>query len=84
MTNQISMKGSMKRKTLRIERFLADMDRMIRWDALLSAFSPHYKDGRGGRPAHALSLMLWIHFLQLRYNLSDPGTEEAIYNRLNF
>ena len=28
--------------------------------------------------------MFRIHFLQLWHNLSDPGTEEAIYDRLSF
>lgn len=28
--------------------------------------------------------MLKVYFLQLRYNLSDPGTEEEIYDRITF
>lgn len=74
----------MNRKILRVERFLCDMDRVIPWDDLLSVILPHYKNGKGGRPAHDPLLMLRIHFLQLWHNLSDPGTEEAIYDRLSF
>lgn len=74
----------MKRKVLRVEKFLSEMDRVIPWDALLSTIRPHYKTGAGGRPPHDLSLMLRIHFLQLWHNLSDPAMEEALYDRLSF
>lgn len=74
----------MKRKDLRIERFLSEMDRVIPWGELLAVIRPHYKTGDGGRPPHDLELMLRIHFLQLWHNLSDPATEEALYDRLSF
>ena len=28
--------------------------------------------------------MLKVYYLQLRYNLSDPATEEEIYDRITF
>lgn len=74
----------MKRKVLRVERFLREMDRVIPWDALLEVIRPHYKTGDGGRPPHDLALMLRIHFLQLWHNLSDPAMEEALYDRFSF
>lgn len=74
----------MKRKDLRIERFLGEMDRVIPWVDLLEVIRPYYKTGEGGRPPHDLELMLRIHFLQLWHNLSDPATEEALYDRLSF
>ncbi|MHA1540293.1 MAG: IS5 family transposase [Alphaproteobacteria bacterium] len=46
--------------------------------------SKYYKSANTDRPAHDLSLMLRIHFLQLWHNLSDPATEEAIYDWLSF
>lgn len=73
----------MRAKKLRIERFLEEMDRVVPWEALVEQIKPHYK-GSGGRPPHDLSLMLRIHFLQLWHNLSDPGMEEALYDRLSF
>lgn len=74
----------MNRKELRVEKFLSEMDQVIPWDALLDVIRPHYKTGAGGRPPHDLLLMLRIHFLQLWHNLSDPGMEEALYDRLSF
>jgi len=72
-----------RRKDLRVERFLREMDLVVPWRALCADISPHYKRD-GGRPPHALELMLRIHFLQLWHNLSDPAMEEALYDRLSF
>jgi transposase, IS5 family len=82
--SQLTMRFVMRRKVLRVERFLGEMDKVIPWASLLSEISPYYKTGSGGRPPHDLSLMLRVHFLQLWHNLSDPATEEAIYDRLSF
>ena len=73
----------MKRKELRIERFLGEMESVVPWRSLVKEISPHYKSTRGRRP-HDLELMLRIHFLQLWHNLSDPGMEEALYDRMSF
>lgn len=73
----------MKRKELRVEKFLGEMDRVVPWPDLVKEISPYYKSERGRRP-HDLELMLRIHFLQLWHNLSDPGMEEALYDRLSF
>ena len=73
----------MKRKALRIERFLGEMDEVVPWSSLVKTIKPYYKSS-GGRPPHDLELMLRIHFLQLWHNLSDPGMEEALYDRLSF
>jgi len=78
------MRSAMRRKILRVEKFLNEMDTVIPWDKLCTAIRPHYKGDGGGRPAHDLLLMLRIHFLQLWHNLSDPATEEALYDRLSF
>ena len=67
----------MKRKALRIERFLGEMDEVVPWSSLVKTIKPYYKSS-GGRPPHDLELMLRIHFLQLWHNLSDPGMEEVI------
>ena len=68
-----------KRKQTRREVFLAQMERVVPWDALLALIEPHYpKAGRGRRP-YALGSMLRIHLLQQWYALSDPAMEEALY-----
>ena len=68
-----------KRKQTRREVFLAEMDQVVPWDALLALIEPHYpKAGRGRRP-YPLATMLRLHLLQQWYALSDPAMEEALY-----
>jgi IS5 family transposase len=67
------------RKRTRREVFLAEMDQVVPWKALLALIEPHYpKMGRPGRQPYALATMLRIHFLQQWYALSDPAMEEAL------
>lgn len=67
------------RKRTRREVFLAEMDQVVPWKALLALIEPHYpKTGRPGRPPYPLATMLRIHFLQQWYALSDPAMEEAL------
>ena len=72
----------MKRKELRVEKFLNEMNTVVPWKSLTEIIKPHYKKF-GGRPPHDLELMLRIHFLQLWNNLSDPVMEEALYDRIS-
>lgn len=73
-----------KDKKIRAEKFLEEMDRVIPWKRLEKLIEPHYpKAGNGRRPLNLL-LMLKIYCLQQWYNLSDPGMEEAIYDRFSF
>ena len=76
--------ASFNRKTLRCERFLSEMDRVIPWDALLGLIQPHYTEADVGRKKKELAVMLKIYFLQQWYNLSDPEMEDAIYDRNSF
>ena len=69
-----------KRKKTRREIFLAEMEQVVPWSALLKLIAPHYPTlGQRGRQPYALATMLRIHFLQQWYALSDPGMEEALY-----
>lgn len=62
------------------ERFLAEMDAIIPWRELLELIFVHYPKAGNGRPPLGLEKMLRIYFLQIWFNLSDPGAEEAIYD----
>ncbi len=67
------------RKRTRREIFLAEMEQVVPWKALLSLIEPAYPTlGRPGRQPYALATMLRIHFLQQWYALSDPAMEEAL------
>src|SRR5262249_18432285 len=71
---------SQKGKVTRREQFLAEMDAGIPWSRLLALIEPYYpKAGRGRQPL-GLEKMLRIYFLQQWFNLSDPQTEDAIYD----
>ncbi len=73
--------GLGKRKRTRREVFLAEMEQVVPWKALLALIEPHYPTmGRPGRRPYALATMLRIHFLQQWYALSDPAMEEALHD----
>jgi transposase, IS5 family len=72
--------GLGQRKRTRREIFLAEMDQVVPWKALLALIEPHYPTmGRPGRQPYRLQTMLRVHFLQQWYALSDPAMEEALY-----
>ena len=68
-----------KRKKTRREVFLAEMEQVVPWKALLKVIEPHYPvAGRGRRP-YPLQAMLRVHLMQNWFALSDPAMEEALY-----
>src|SRR5690606_34423454 len=67
------------RKQTRREIFLAEMERVVPWQALLALVEPHYPKAGRGRHPYAMETMLRIHLLQQWYALSDPAMEEALY-----
>jgi IS5 family transposase len=69
-----------KGKKTRREQFLIEMDAIIPWRQLLELIEPHYPKAGNGRPPLGLEKMLRIYFLQIWFNLSDPGAEEALYD----
>jgi len=73
-----------QQKKLRCEKFLNEMNTIIPWERLCEEIAPHYTEKETGRKRMELVMMLKIYFLQQWYNLSDPGAEEAIYDRNSF
>lgn len=75
-----SLAYTAKKKQTRREKFLAEMERIVPWKALLTLIEEHYpKRGKAGRPPMSPEVMLRIHFLQQWYALSDPAMEDALY-----
>ncbi|MCU0633315.1 MAG: IS5 family transposase [Gemmatimonadaceae bacterium] len=69
-----------KRKVTRRERFLAEMDRVIPWAAMVAVIAPVYtKPGRGRQPL-PLETMLRVYFPQQWFDLSDPAAEDMLYD----
>ena len=71
---------STAKKRTKKERFLAQMEAVVPWKALIALIEPCYpKTGsKGGRPPYPLETMLRIHLMQQWYDLSDPAMEEAL------
>ena len=68
-----------KKKTKR-EEFLEIMDEIIPWDEWVGVIRPCYPEGKRGRPPMGIEKMLRMYLLQIWFNLSDPATEDAIYD----
>lgn len=68
-----------KKKTKR-EEFLEIMDEIIPWDEWVRVIEPYYPSGKRGRPPMGIEKMLRMYLLQIWFNLSDPATEDAIYD----
>ena len=84
MSSQASFLSIAHQKKLRCEKFLDEMERVMPWKEMLNAIAPFYVEKALGRKHKELKMMLKIYFLQQWYDLSDPGMEEAIYDRNSF
>uniref|UniRef100_UPI0037C15329 transposase n=1 Tax=Aquimonas sp. TaxID=1872588 RepID=UPI0037C15329 len=63
-----SLAYTAKKKQTRREKFLAEMEQVVPWKALLVLIEEHYpKSGKAGRPPMSPEVMLRIHFLQQWY-----------------
>jgi len=71
---------STAKKSTRREKFLAGMEKVVPWKALIDLIEPHYPrtSSKGGRPAYPLETMLRVHLMQQWYDLSDPAMEDAL------
>lgn len=83
--NQSSFLSIAHGKKLRCEKFLDEMNTVVPWSRFVSLLGKKYrKKSNVGRDRLDLLLMLKIYCLQQWYALSDPGAEEAIYDRTSF
>ena len=69
-----------KKKVTRRDRFLAEIDSVTPWSALVSELQPYYPEGKRGRPPIGLERMLRMYVAQHCFGLSDEGIEDAIYD----
>ena len=75
--------GNRKRTTKR-EEFLDIMEEIIPWEEWVEYVRPYYPDGKRGRPTKGIETMLRMYLLQVWFNLSDEGVEDAIYDSYAF
>jgi len=71
---------SNRRKKTKREEFLEIMNEIIPWEEWVELIKPHYFDGKRGRPPLGIEKMLRMYLLQIWFNLSDEGVEDAIYD----
>ncbi|NIA55063.1 IS5 family transposase [Massilia sp. TW-1] len=70
-----------KKRPTRRDRFLAEIEAVTPWPALVAALLPYYPKGEGrGRPPVGLERMLRMYIAQQCFGLSDEGIEDAIYD----
>ncbi len=70
-----------KKKQTRRDRFLADIEAVTPWPALVATIDPFYPKNEGpGRPTIGLERMLRMYVVQNCFGFSDEGTEDAIYD----
>lgn len=75
---------SNRKRTTKREEFLDIMNEIIPWDEWVEFIRPYYPDGKRGRPVKGIETMLRMYLLQVWFNLSDEGTEDAIYDSYAF
>ena len=67
-------------KRTRKREFLAQMEHVVPWTALVQLVAPYAPEGRKGRPPFSVETMLRVHFMQQWFTLSDPAMEEALHD----
>jgi len=73
-----------RKKKSRTDEFLKKMDEFVDWNKLVEVCSVVFKPSKRGRPSMPIIFSLKSLFLQFLYNLSDPGLEDALTDRLSF
>jgi len=66
------------------KEFLAQINRLVPWDAWLALLRPHYYEGRRGQKPYPEAVMLRIFILQNLYDLSDMGLSDALLDSRAF
>lgn len=74
------MEYSCRKKKTKREEFLEIMDDIIPWEEWVGIIAPYYPQGKRGRPPMGIEKMLRMYLLQIWFHLSDPATEDAIYD----
>lgn len=70
-----------KKKLTRRDRFLAEIEAVTPWSALMAELEPHNPKGEcRGRPPIGLERMLRMYVAQQCFGLTDEGIEDAVYD----
>ena len=74
------MEYSGRKRVTQKEKFLREMNDIIPWGDWVNKILPYYPKGKRGRPPRGIEVMLRMYLLQIWFNLSDEGLEDAIYD----
>lgn len=69
---------SCSRKKTKWEEFLEIVDKNIPWDEYVGVIEPYYPKEKCCRPPMSIKKILRMYLLQIWFDLSDPGSENAI------
>jgi transposase, IS5 family len=83
MADQLSFADAFVDRRLGSNEKLARIDGLIEWSSLLPLLAG-LRDAPTGRPPYEALSMLKALYLQALYDLSDPGLEETLLDRLSF
>lgn len=83
MSQQLSLADALVDARLGSNEKLARIDALIDWTRLERVLSD-LRSGATGRPPYAALAMVKALYLQALYDLSDPGLEEMLLDRLSF
>ena len=67
-------------KTTRKAAFVARMDKLMPWPALVALIEPHYPKAGNGRPPRSMSSMLRMYCIANWFNLANEACEDALYD----
>jgi IS5 family transposase len=56
------------------------MQQVVPWKDLVALITPYAPEGRKGRPAFPVEMLLRIHFMPQWFTLSDLAIEEALHD----
>ena len=74
------MEYAARKRATRKDEFLRQMDKIIPWTEWVEMIRPYYPKGERGRPVRGIETMTRMYLLQMWFNLSDEGVEDAIYD----
>ena len=83
MSDQLSLAEAFLDPRLGANAKLVKIDALIEWDRL-APLAGKLRQGQTGRPPYDALSMLKALYLQALYDLSDPGLEEVLLDRLSF
>lgn len=68
-----------KRKQIRRERFLAEIDQVVHWSCLLAFIEPYYSKTGGGRKTYPIGNHIAASSVAELILAERPGHEEDLY-----